>query len=90
LWLNIAVGYGAGRIFGELDNKWEDINGIECDRSDKKRYRLFYISPDIDFTRIKTKSKFLKTGLFILHSAKFPAPALEFFNNRIRGHWLVF
>jgi Predicted periplasmic lipoprotein (DUF2279) len=89
-WLNIAVGYGAAGMFGETDNKWKDANDIEHDRSDIKRSRQFYISPDIDFSRIKTKSKFLKTSFFILNSFKFPAPSLEFSNNRIRGHWFIF
>ncbi|MGZ8557382.1 MAG: hypothetical protein ACXWWC_03575 [Chitinophagaceae bacterium] len=89
-WLNIAIGYGADGMFGETDNKWTDTNSIEHDRSDIKRWRQFYISPDIDFTRIKTKSKFLKTGLFILNSFKFPAPSLEFSNNKTRFHWFTF
>jgi hypothetical protein len=89
-WLNIAVGYGADGMFGETDNKWKSVNGDEYNRNDIKRYRQFYISPDIDFTKIKTKSKFLKTGFFILNSFKFPAPSLEFSNNRIRAHWFVF
>jgi Predicted periplasmic lipoprotein (DUF2279) len=89
-WLNIAIGYGAGAMFGELDNKWSGANGAEYDRSDIKRYRQFYIAPDIDLTRIKTKSKFLKTGFFILNSFKFPAPTLEFSNKKARFHWVVF
>jgi hypothetical protein len=89
-WLNIAIGYGAESMFGELNNRWEDANGVEHDRSDKKRYRQLYISPDIDLTRIKTKSKFLKTSLFILNSFKFPAPSLEFSNNKTPFHWFTF
>ena len=89
-WLNIAIGYGADGMFGETDNKWKDTNGVEHDRSDKKRCRQFYISPDINFSAIKTKSKFLKTGFFILNSFKFPAPSLELSNNKTRFHWFTF
>jgi hypothetical protein len=34
------------------------------------------LAPDIDFTKIKTKSKFLKTGFALLNAFKCPAPAL--------------
>lgn len=89
-WLNIAAGYGAEGMFGKLDNKWTGADGIEYNRTDIKRYRQFYISPDIDFSRIKTKSKLLKTGFFILNSFKLPAPALEFSNGRTRVRWIIF
>ena len=89
-WFNIAVGYGAEGMFGALDNTWADKNGIKYDRSDIKRYRQFYIAPDIDFTKIKSKSKFLRTTFFILNSFKFPTPSLEFSNQKIKWNWIHF
>jgi len=89
-WLNIAFGYGAGNMFGAELNEWTDKQGNHFDYTHLKRYRQFYISPDIDFTRIKTKSKLLKTTFFVLSCFKFPAPALEFSNGTITGHWLYF
>jgi hypothetical protein len=46
-----------------------------------ERIRQFYIAPDIDLTRIKTKSKFLQSIFGAFGFIKFPAPAIEF--NRV-------
>jgi hypothetical protein len=89
-WLNMAIGYGADGMFGETHNRWIDANGTEFDRSDRKRLRQFYISPDVDFSKIKTRSRFLRTAFFILNSVKFPAPAVEFSNGKTKFHWFYF
>jgi len=89
-WLNIAVGYGAEGMYGAEDNRWTDKNGISYNRNDIPRYRQFFLSPDIDLTRIKTKSKALKVALFVLNSFKFPAPSIELSQGKLRGHWLHF
>jgi len=70
-WLNIAVGYGAEGMIGGYENPPSPMPHFN-------RYRQFYLSPDIDFTKIKTKSKFLKVVFYTLNSLKFPAPALEY------------
>ncbi|TXH23500.1 MAG: DUF2279 domain-containing protein [Chitinophagaceae bacterium] len=75
-WLNIAVGYSADQMFGGYNNTWIDKNGI-AQTIHKKRLRKFYIAPDIDLTKIKTKSKFLHTIFFGLNSLKFPLPSLS-------------
>ncbi len=76
-WLNIAVGYGADGMFGGYSNKWTDeTTGISYDRSDIPRKRQFYLAPDIDLTKIPTRSRFLKTAFSVFNSFKFPAPAL--------------
>lgn len=77
-WLNIAIGYGAGNMYGGFENKWTDKNGVYHDRSDVKRYRKFLISIDADFTKFKTRSKAGKVVLGILNIVKLPMPALEF------------
>ncbi len=75
-WLNIAFGYGAEGMLGGFENKWTDKNNAVQTRYDIERYRQFYISPDIDFTRIKTNSKSLRTFFSVLNCIKMPAPAL--------------
>lgn len=75
-WLNMAFGYGADGMFGGFRNSWKDESGMEITRYDIPRKRQFFLSPDIDFTKIKTKSKFLKTGFVLLNAFKCPAPAL--------------
>lgn len=90
-WLNIAVGYGADGMFGAFSNVGKDKTGnINFDRTEIRRYRQWYLSPDWDLTKIKTSRKGLKTILFILNSFKFPAPALEFSRGKFKGHWLYF
>jgi hypothetical protein len=75
-WLNVSVGYGADGMFGGFENKWIDQLGNDVTRYDISRKRQFYLAPDIDFTKIKTKSKFLRTTFSFLNSFKCPAPAL--------------
>jgi uncharacterized protein YfiM (DUF2279 family) len=75
-WLNIAFGYGADGMFGGFENRWEDEATNEITRHDIPRKRQYYISPDIDFTKIKSNNKFVKIVFFLLNSLKCPAPAL--------------
>jgi Predicted periplasmic lipoprotein (DUF2279) len=89
-WLNIAVGYGAEGLLGASENAWEQ-NGEAIDRIDIVRKRQFYLSPDIDFTRIKTQSAFLKTCFFALNFIKVPAPALQINSSgELKFHALYF
>jgi uncharacterized protein YfiM (DUF2279 family) len=78
-WLNVAVGYGAEGMFGANANLGTDEHGnINFDRRDLTRYRQFYIAPDIDLTKIKTKRTLVRLALVALNSFKFPAPSLEY------------
>lgn len=71
-WLNVAVGYGAeGMITGDD----EFVNTVFLPES--KRYRQFYLSLDVDLTKIETKSHFVKTILTVFNTIKIPAPTLE-------------
>ncbi|MBL7137322.1 MAG: DUF2279 domain-containing protein [Bacteroidales bacterium] len=63
-WLNVAVGYGAEGL---------GVNNQEFDR-----YRKFFLSLDVDLTRIPTRSKALKGIFTILNLIKIPFPALEY------------
>jgi hypothetical protein len=76
-WLNIAVGYSNDGLLGGRENKWTNVEGVEIDRRDIPRVRQFFISPDIDLTKIPTRSKFLRTVLSLVNCLKIPAPALE-------------
>ncbi len=84
-WLNIAIGYGVdGLISAHPIDPIPIYFGYE-------RIRQFYISPDIDLTRIETRSKLLRTALFILNAVKIPAPALELRSNgKIAAHLIYF
>ncbi|MDP1624045.1 MAG: DUF2279 domain-containing protein [Bacteroidales bacterium] len=74
-WLNIAVGYGAEGMTGGAINIMNE-NGKPM--PEFSRYRKFYLSVDVDLTRIPTKSQVLKTVFTILSFIKIPAPALEY------------
>ena len=75
-WLNVSLGYGGDGMLGGFENSWEDEAGNKVTRFDIPRKRQFYLAPDIDFTKIKTRSRFLKTTFAVLNSFKCPAPAL--------------
>jgi hypothetical protein len=87
-WLNIAAGYGAeGMTGGEFNPPYIDADGYQINF---ERYRQFYLSLDVDLTRIKTKSRFLRSLFTTIGFIKFPAPALEFSKKGTKGIWLGF
>ncbi|WP_091084327.1 DUF2279 domain-containing protein [Flavobacterium gillisiae] len=72
-WLNLAVGYGAdGMITGNGEN-----NAL-FPTLKTERIRRFYLSLDVDLTKIQTKSHFLKTIFSVLNTLKIPAPTIEY------------
>lgn len=90
-WLNIAVGYGADGMFGGFENKWNNGDpGFPIDRTDIKRYRQWYLAPDISFSKIKTNKKAVKVLLAALDAFKFPAPSLEISNGKVKVNALHF
>lgn len=86
VWLNVSLGYGANGMFGGYENvAYNKPDGtLTFDRRDIKRYRQFYLSPDIDLTKIKTRSRFLRSVFSALNVLKFPAPALELSNGKLK------
>jgi hypothetical protein len=68
-WLCLSAGYGI-----------QDMVAAEVPKSRSlgyTPYRQYYLSLDVDFTRIKTRSKFVRTLGFLLNTLKVPAPTLE-------------
>ncbi len=90
-WFAVAIGYGAEGMFGARSNIAKDKNGnVIFDRSDIKRYRQWFLAPDIDLSKIKTNKKAVRFILSALNAFKFPAPSLEFSNGSFKGHWIHF
>jgi hypothetical protein len=90
-WLNVAIGYGAEGMFGGFENKWTDGDpGFPVDRTDIKRYRQWYLAPDINFSKIKTKSKAVRVLFAAMDAFKFPTPSLEFSNGKVRVNAIHF
>ena len=84
-WLNVAVGYGAeGMLVG--DN--ESVDNLGITQSPK---RQFYLSLDVDLSRIKTNSHLLKSILEVLNVIKVPFPALELDSKgKLKAHPVYF
>lgn len=82
-WLNLAFGYGAeGMLYGDT----KPSNDFSQDP-----YRQFYLSLDVDLTKIETKSNFLKMVFSVINFIKIPSPTLEFNGNGdIKFHYLYF
>lgn len=70
-WLNVAVGYG---VDGMLTGSPEMVNNLNINTSRKRQY---YLSLDVNLTKIKTDSHVLKTLLGFLNVIKLPFPTLE-------------
>lgn len=71
-WLNVAVGYGGdGMISGNVNaTETQDLPKFE-------RSRQFYLSFDVDLTKIQTRSSALKTLFSVFNTVKIPAPTFE-------------
>jgi hypothetical protein len=87
-WLNIAVGYGANGMYGEFENITE-YNGVLIPPTE--RYRQYLFSFDVDWTKIKTRSKVIKIVFKGLTFIKLPFPALELNSKgQLKGYWIYF
>ena len=84
-WLNVAVGYGVdGLLYGES-------NLQQLNFPNQKRSRQFYLSLDVDLTKIETKSEFLKQIFNVFNVVKVPFPTLEINGNgKLVGHFVYF
>ncbi len=74
-WLCFSLGYGATNMIS-ADDRQSRNRGFDP-------YRQYYLSLDINFTKIPTRSRFLKNLFFLLNTVHVPAPALEW--NRVGG-----
>lgn len=64
-WFNIAFGYGADGMISATPSP------------NQEHFRQFYLSFDVDLTKIKSNSHFLKTVFSVFNSVKIPAPTFE-------------
>lgn len=74
-WLCLSVGYGIENMVAAETGKSVELG--------YQPYRQYYLSLDIDLTKIKTRSKFVKTVAFMVNTLKIPAPAFEFSKNGV-------
>ena len=90
-WLQISVGTGVEGVFGARTNIGKDENGnINFYQPQISRYRQWYLAPDIDLTKIKTRKKGIKVALQVLNIFKFPTPSLGYSKNGFSVNFLHF
>ncbi len=79
-WLDISLGYGVTGLLGGYSNQWlsKDPNPNFYDYSSTPRRMQFYLSPDINLEKLKVKKKWIKVGLKLINTFKFPLPALNY------------
>lgn len=84
-WLNVAFGYG---VDGLLTGKEESLVDPILNQN---RMRQWYLSLDIDLTKIQTNSHILRTLFDIFNTIKVPFPTVEFNEkNGIKLHAIYF
>ncbi len=82
-WLNLAFGYGADGMLSGDPNDLDYLN--------QNRTRQYYMSLDIDLSRIQTNSNFLKTIFDVFNLIKIPFPTLQVDGSgRIKWHYIYF
>jgi hypothetical protein len=87
-WLNVAVGYGGEGMIGANSNP-TSYNGEPL--PEYPRYRQYYLTLDVDLSRIKSKSHFLKFLLNGFNFVKIPFPTLEYNSEQgVVFHYLYF
>jgi hypothetical protein len=90
-WLNLAVGYGAGNMLAGTGYDWVGKDGLTYSASplDLPRYRQFFLSTDIELSRLPIKGRFWRMLIYGLHHIKLPGPALEYNTlGQLKFHWL--
>ncbi len=104
--LQVSVGYGAAGMLGGYKNIWNknDLGGDQSldnvnpadliDRTNIQRLHRFYISMDLDWTKLPVKKHWAKGLMKVLNIIKLPFPALEINDNKhgskVAWHWLKF
>lgn len=84
-WLNVAFGYGVdGLLTGKEEVNYDPVFA-------QNRTRQWYLSLDVDLSKIQTNSHFLRTLFDVFNLLKVPFPTLEFNEkNGIKLHAIYF
>ena len=84
-WLNVAFGYGAD---GMITGRDEPVNNLIISPQRKRQY---YLSLDVDLTKINTDSRMLKSVFDVLNVIKVPFPTLELDSRgSLKAHFIYF
>jgi hypothetical protein len=74
-WVNVAVGFGATGMIGGNANPRANEAGVPFPQFD--RQRQFYLSLDVDLTKVRTNKKWLRTVFKAVSLIKMPFPAMR-------------
>jgi len=88
-WINLALGIGAENMLSGEENEVVMYQGTDIS-ANFKRYRQYYLSLDIDLTKIKYKQKWVKKVLVPFGLLKIPFPAIEYSNQQFQFHPFYF
>jgi uncharacterized protein YfiM (DUF2279 family) len=75
-WLCISIGYSAGGMTGGHSNPAFNSEGKPI--PDFTRYRQYFLSLDLDLSRVRTESRLIQTVFSAIGFIKFPFSALEY------------
>ena len=81
-WLNLAVGYGAHDMVFARNHQNEALGF--------NPYRQYYLALDVDLSGVRTRSRVVKTLLYVVSAIRLPAPAFEFSVNGSKFHPFYF
>lgn len=85
-WLCLSFGYGANGMYSEFENAGT-VGGSGLTKM--ARYREYLLSLDVEWSRIKTDTPWLKALLRGLAFFKMPFPALVYDSRgRLGGYWI--
>jgi len=79
-WLDLSVGYGGEAMLNGVQNTGNQSLNT------RKRYRQYYLSFDVNLSKIKTNSPFLNTVFEVLNIMKIPFPTLEISEKQVITH----
>lgn len=88
-WLALSFGYGADGMLGAHYNDIAVIDN-EGNVTEFKRQRQYYLSLDLDLSKIKTKHKWLQAVFNAVNIVKIPAPTLEFQAGKTKFYYFYF
>lgn len=84
----LSIGYGAAGMLGGKDNPYTNRQGDILPFF--KRYRKFLLSLDVDFSKIQTRKKWIKTLFNTINFIKIPFPTIEYSQGKIFMHGVYF
>jgi hypothetical protein len=93
-WLNVAMGLRGEHMYAGYGYSWTDADTgarFNVDPEVYPRRMRYFLSLDIDLTRLPVRHPFLRTVCHAFNFIKVPFPALEWRpGGPLQGHWMYF